>query len=567
MPNKVKLIVTYLSLFVALLAGEATSAQDQSKSPVNQSDRMSVVGQILRQASRAAAAIPARDGFHVFPSRAFKNQAHADIAAIQAKIGDSAGAYQTAAACEDAVCQAYTLKAIGKMQAKVGYQVQAALTFHSALQLVPEIQLKSRAYFLESIAIAQGQSGEVNAAMQTIATFSESDKARPLGEIASAQAKAGDVRGGLQTTEMIKKPYYQYNALLNIALLQAKTGDREGARVAIQEALEATANITCADWRFSALQKAALVQVEAGDGAGAAMTLNRALQFVASYQPNGNRHCQLNKDYAFSSVASTQVKVGDVKGAFQTADSLQGNSKNIVLAAIARAQAETGDVKGALQTMDYLQGGSEDRHLKRSKEYALKAIAEALAKAGDVNRAIQTMDKLPEGIGKDIMVAIVSAQIKLGDLQAAIQTAASIDDAVSRVKSLTAIAAAQIEAGERANATITLYQAQNKAITIRIGYSGHLQSYRKKRVIRDLAFLQMKSGNLPAALEMIDKFGGRFKAQTLRKLAAIRAQAGTGEIRSALEWAAEQERNDHKAMIFLGVAEGILEQKGALVKD
>jgi hypothetical protein len=84
-------------------------------------------------------------------------------------------------------------------------------------------------------------------------------------------------------------------------------------------------------------------------------------------------------------IATTQVKLGDVKGALDTAATIPKEyDRASVMRDVAVAQAE-GDVKGALQTAATIPETSQ-------KAFALSGIGAAQAKAGDVKGALAWTD-------------------------------------------------------------------------------------------------------------------------------------------------------------------------------
>ena len=128
--------------------------------------------------------------------------------------------------------------------------------------------------------------------------------------------------------------------------MQVKAGDIDAARRTLTAALESTLRIDRAYSRARALTDIALEQAKAGDRVAATYSIGSALEAT-----DGDRDSQP----LLWGIATTQAKIGLVAAAFKTAQGLDdtpsSRARNLALQGIAHARAELGDFENATKAM------------------------------------------------------------------------------------------------------------------------------------------------------------------------------------------------------------------------
>jgi hypothetical protein len=160
------------------------------------------------------------------------------IVEIQTKIGDLQGAKETALLIEnDQVEMATVLVAIARVQYKNSDVTSAKASLVEALAAAKGIRGRANVIndtpaanaerVVQSIAVAQAEIGEVQAALATVEGHGGGSwKDECLAAIAKAQAGRGDFAGAISTAKLIYKAASVYAP---IASAQAKSGDAAGA--------------------------------------------------------------------------------------------------------------------------------------------------------------------------------------------------------------------------------------------------------------------------------------------------------------------------------------------------
>jgi hypothetical protein len=267
------------------------------------------------------------------------------IAVAQARAGDVAGALKTLKAMEGAPpggrgpvpdqLRGWVLQAIARAQAKAGDRAGAEATLKLLRPIVDDLYvLEAR---LAERLPRRGMSG-----------FSQA--ADLEGTIALTQYQIGDVAGARQTARAVKPEYGKARAMLNVGEAAAGAGKRAEARDFLRAAAKAAEN------------------TQPGSG--------------QSDAPSESR-----KNMVLWNIAQQQAKVGDVREALRTAESISaGQERDLTLGAIAAAQAEAGDGKGALQTLARIKESARQAD-------ALAGLVEGLVKAGDERGAVAVVSQ------------------------------------------------------------------------------------------------------------------------------------------------------------------------------
>ena len=138
------------------------------------------------------------------------------------------------------------------------------------------------------------------------------------------------------TAEGIEDLRRRAGALKDIAAVQAKAGDRQGARATLEVALAALAALDNGFARDQDLVRIAPMQAKAGDPEGARATAGK----IEDAKFRGR---------AFWLVAKAQTEAGDFEGALVSAKRIERpHVKARALAHVAAAQAKAGDLSLSL---------------------------------------------------------------------------------------------------------------------------------------------------------------------------------------------------------------------------
>lgn len=285
-------------------------------------------------------------------------------------------------------------ESIGKvavLHAKAG-DVKRAFQIVNGIKY-PEI----RAETLARIALVQALAGEAAAskstfqhALEAVPTLLGHEEDWDFANIAALQAKAGDMQGAFHTVQAIKQPHMRAQALTKIALVQVAAESVWVARSTLERADQTTAAIGNDPQVLAyALLSIGRAQTKVADRVGARLTLQRAVQAAASI---GYPH---TKAVAMADIAEAQAELGEaatarltLTQALQATDALRGvpgGLRGDALGRIAQAQARTGDIEGALRTVKAITGFAPS-----DKGDALLVIARVQAEGGDVKAALQT---------------------------------------------------------------------------------------------------------------------------------------------------------------------------------
>jgi len=276
-------------------------------------------------------------------------------------------------------------------------------------------------------------------------------------------------------------------AYLQIAKVQAKIGDAEGARRTFEEAKTVASQIGSAADKVEFARRVAAVmkhggdtsifagmfkeenkpdfyikiakaQAEIGGVAEAVRTLVEA-RTAASLLAN-----DVIKGHWCAQTAVAQSTIGDIEGAQVTAARITGeNDREAAYAGIALAQAKAGDSKGANRSIELGRPAWKLRDW-RFIAYDHVHIADAQVQGGHMAEARQSLAKALVAAsqigneGGDVYAFIAAAQLRAGDIAGAKATAAQISWKPAKDSSYRGIATAQARAGNLAEAKATLAQ-------------------------------------------------------------------------------------------------------------
>jgi RNA polymerase sigma factor (sigma-70 family) len=280
-----------------------------------------------------------------------------------------------------------------------------------------------RNHLLFFLASLQAEAGDIPGARKTAAAITDDQRDGAVEAVGRAEARAGDLAAAGRTADGLKhQPLSRAGVLGEIALAQAKAGDRKAATISLTESLR----------------------------------LN-----VATLADAGQREA------ARADAAVKQAQIGDVEGALHAAAGLDAENRPRVLGSIAVEQGRQGDLPAALKTLGDIPNG-DDRvqgllDLARDRADA-KDRAGAEKSLAALNNLVATLPAAGRaGLLDDIRTVRASLQDSVGDVAGALETAATVkaERALGRV--LLDVGRAQMKAGDRKGARATFERATKAA--------------------------------------------------------------------------------------------------------
>lgn len=417
------------------------------------------------------------------------------IASVQVKAGDLDGARATFAEAEKeaeggaggGAANPWNLWRIGHHQAECGLKEEARATLRRAVKAVPGVVgdyqkdswtvrnlsvivqdqamlgdreearktvdqlLEFASKFFESSRIRNARdvdAPQVAAALAAVGDFEAAfrwsegvhNSGNVAGEIAVTAAKTLDwadarrfVREAADRLAKMQQVDDTYFGLSDLAEAQARLGDVEGARRSAKAIGEGPSRggYDMTDGQPYALIRVAARQREAGETLGARETLRDAFRSVRDHPRMRGR------DGRYLQVALGQIANGDLEGAAQTVDAMEGK-RSEVLASMARAYAARGDDAAARTTFaralidarrtakDPPPPSPESREVpgafQNMSAVALMGLAEVQAIAGDVPGAVKTVRSIDDpNVQRFAFLKVVSARATAGDVAGALR--------------------------------------------------------------------------------------------------------------------------------------------------
>lgn len=244
-----------------------------------------------------------------------------------------------------------------------------------------------------------------------------------LRSIASAQALAGDREAARKTfqeaidfalTAYDRSPFpitLRTDALVSIGVAQVRSGLLEDARASFRQARE-TIQLPGSDLiRPGLLQVVLLAEAESG-------FTEEALQEIEYIKEHGSQSDLLA---LFLTIAEVKENSGHKKSAILFLDEAINLVKEMDypyhkvkgMGEITTLQVKSGDLKGAFRTADLFSG-------REIKEPTLVAIAIALAEQGDLNRAVQTAALASHEYKIEFFKAMAVAEARRGNFEEAL---------------------------------------------------------------------------------------------------------------------------------------------------
>src|SRR5579871_6015301 len=315
-------------------------------------------------------------------------------------------AIQAAEAIPESEPRAENLARIAQVQAQAGYRKEARTTLSRAWMILKAIPRHDIGSSARTIAEAQEELGDVQAALDTLQTFYGPEKQFGgiyyLSEIATRQAKAGRKKEAAATFTLglrcirTKTDANAVMELNNLAEAQAKAGFREASAATFAEAIDSARQ----DWKEPEALANGLSynigrqQIAAGLRTEGLATLVTA-RLLTSEQTE-KVHAAISR---LSYILDQQWKAGDRRAALDTfalAQRIMQNERHVrdtdrdsELEEFAAMQAYVGRVAEALKTAEAI-------GYLRFRAMTLQGIAALQARAGEKRSAAETLTRAAE---------------------------------------------------------------------------------------------------------------------------------------------------------------------------
>ncbi|MBT3306610.1 MAG: hypothetical protein HN377_09010 [Alphaproteobacteria bacterium] len=324
-----------------------------------------------------------------------------------------------------------------------------------------------RDWALGEILVAQARAGLGPDAMATASRIRDPRLIIvALRDIAEAQAASGLNDKALAAADIIADPAKQSEALAAIADIQIKHGNFDAAKTTATRLLEPLKGLPEPLAQISFRARSAVIFANAANPGRAAEILQQtetfaretidtrnmgvALRHVANALAETEQLAQAltilddvtegsNRTPVLITAATKQALAGDAAAALATARTIEEvRFRAVVLGQIALTQAENNDLSAAEVTLELALGAIKKIKLPYARSYAVSRVALSMA-----------------GIGK-----LPAAKVRAPSIfRKAIESAEEIDDNQLRAKTLWAIAAEQIRAGDKKTAQRTKARA------------------------------------------------------------------------------------------------------------
>jgi hypothetical protein len=320
---------------------------------------------------------------------------------------------------------------------------------NDALDLIKDLkgELKpeaAKAWVLREIALYHARAGDLKEARKNLDLLP--------GAAHKVQTMAGSLYAGYQTLDLPSEP--------GIATIQEKSGDRDGARQTLKQAVELAREIDDADQKARLLAAIACGQAHLGDVADAQKTLEQipkdskstlnALVAMARAQAaagHGQAAQEIveklnspnDKIYAYCEMADGHGSAGDAKAAraagaqaLELALTFAEPAQQRALHDVAFARASAKDYEGALETASKM----------TSPGFAYDNLAVFQARNGDVKGALRTLQDHKQQIAhyNGTLAGVASIQAEQGEEKEALSWVRKLTDSDSQCECLIGVA-------------------------------------------------------------------------------------------------------------------------------
>jgi len=277
---------------------------------------------------------------------------------------------------------------------------------------------------------------EVDNPQQVLKTINrikdDQDRADALVELATIQAKRGDRKSALMLLQqavpvaqgLIKIDQKAW-ALGNIARAQADAGDVPVAQKTFEQAQQALQGIEDDSDRVNAMQFMAIVQMAMGDKAAAQELLSQAIHASGTIANSSDKAGRLQ------SIALVQAKWGDrasamatLREAFKAANVItESSSKVYSLQDLALAYIELGESDQAKNVLNQALNVAGEIQSKRDRSFVLFSndIVRTYSQLGDLEGARRTIGMMEQGDSSTAyaLLELIGAEATQGNLDSA----------------------------------------------------------------------------------------------------------------------------------------------------
>jgi tetratricopeptide (TPR) repeat protein len=256
-----------------------------------------------------------------------------------------------------------------------------------------------------------------------------------LSYVAGVQAQSGDVRGALATSNAIKDGTSKAYALTRIAGARTDSPDEAAIPQLLERALSTARRAKPTGATPAVLCEIAHSYILLGDLAQARSALDHAYTIATSKR--GLRYSAATVE----KIARLRARTGDIAGALTISAGVHdGSARALLVHDILAVQAEKDDVRGAIRTAETLGDA-------RLQVAALFGIVGVQMTNGDVQGARASLKRVLEltrdtadaGFRSHSLGAVAAAQVELGDrtdawpnFQEALAAAAAVPDTYAR---------------------------------------------------------------------------------------------------------------------------------------
>jgi hypothetical protein len=256
-----------------------------------------------------------------------------------------------------------------------------------------------------------------------------------LSYVAGIQAQSGDVRSALDTSSAIKDGTSKAYALARIAGARVATADDAAVPELLDRAFSTAKRAKPTGATAAVMCEIAENYVVRGDLAQARSALDHAYTLASSKR--GLRYSTATVE----KIARLRARIGDMAVALSIAEGIpDASSRALLVHDILAVQAEKGDVAGALRTA----GTLSDVRLQAAGLFGIVGVQmtsdDVPGAHASLQRVLEITRATPDsGFRSHSLGAVAAAQVELGDrdaawpnFQEALAVAASVSDAYAR---------------------------------------------------------------------------------------------------------------------------------------
>jgi len=339
-------------------------------------------------------------------------------------------------------------------------------------------------------------------------------------EIAIMQARSGDLEGAKRTASGIENVRLKLIAFCRAAIMLASVDQTASAKKAIVFAKEVTAGIeeASADRSFA---EAEMVPAHVAAG-----------EFAAAMRTTAAMHDLFDRAHAYCCIAYGQAKAGNTAAskeaiglAKQAATGIRGKEENVqFLCSVAKVEAELGDMEAA------------------EEAFGLAKDAASMPADSPDTMGLQVLAKA------STLCYIAQAQAHAGDFSGALRTAAEIEIDSEKARAYCWIAEAQAKGGDLAAFRDSIELAKRALVGTKRG----LQP--KAWVYCWIAEAQAKAGDITGSKDSIG-LAKRSATGTAAAEEIAEAQAWAGDIAGAKQTAAAVTVEARKVLAYAVIAQ------------